>query len=196
MSSRRRHLLLYFMVVCVGLLAGYLFFNFAPLVTKNYQERHDQSAGLTARSPDTPKGPKEILPSGKSSNQIPQPFILKGVLFSKGKGSALINEQVVKEGDFLEGAQVLRITKNGVELKTESSLIRLSLAGAIEQKIQEQKAKPKAIEVSQPSPEILPVPKAIKISQPSHEVLAAAEKPKETAPPEEITVASDEQPPP
>ena len=185
MSSRRRHFLLYFIVICAGLLAGHLFFSYAPRATKDFSAR---SGRLSAPSPTPDKGQKETLSAEQLPGQISSPFILKGILFSQGKGSALINDAVVKEGDFLEGAEVLDITKDAVELKTKNSQIRLSLKGAIEQKIREQKARPKVIEVPKQIPQALPAGEEpqeaalpIGVSTPSGE-----QKPLEVEPPREV----------
>jgi len=50
---------------------------------------------------------------------------LNGIFFSGSDGYALINNQIVKAGDELAGAVVLRITLDGVELKRGDKTINL-----------------------------------------------------------------------
>jgi len=52
-------------------------------------------------------------------------LVLNGVFFSENEGYALINNQIVREGDLINGATVERINLQGVELKSEGSVINL-----------------------------------------------------------------------
>lgn len=56
-------------------------------------------------------------------------FALNGIFFSEDEGFALINNQIVKEGDVVNGAKVLRISVNAVELDSQGSVIKLSSGG-------------------------------------------------------------------
>lgn len=53
-------------------------------------------------------------------------LVLNGLFFSENKGYALINNQILKEGDEIDGAIVRRITLDGAELQTQTSTIQLS----------------------------------------------------------------------
>ncbi len=53
-------------------------------------------------------------------------FNLNGIFFSEDEGFALINNQIVKVGDDVDGAKVLQISVNEVELDSQGSLIKLS----------------------------------------------------------------------
>ena len=52
-------------------------------------------------------------------------LVLNGVFFSKDTGYALLNNHVVKEGDFIEGAKVKRITLDGVVLEYSGREVKL-----------------------------------------------------------------------
>ena len=73
--------------------------------------------------PTTPISPafSEEPPGG-----TPPILVLNGVFFSENEGYALINNQIVREGDLINGATVERINLQGVELKSEGSVISLS----------------------------------------------------------------------
>ncbi|MDD5432878.1 MAG: hypothetical protein PHO70_07865 [Candidatus Omnitrophica bacterium] len=67
---------------------------------------------------------KQFEPKSQASQE---PFILNGIFFSEDKGGyALVNNQIVKVGDTINGAVVKKITDELVELETEGSIIKLS----------------------------------------------------------------------
>jgi len=53
-------------------------------------------------------------------------FNLNGIFFSEDEGFALINNQIVKVGDDVDGAKVSQISVNEVELDLQGSVIKLS----------------------------------------------------------------------
>ncbi|HTY45602.1 MAG TPA: type II secretion system protein N [Patescibacteria group bacterium] len=54
-------------------------------------------------------------------------LVLNGVFFSDQDGYALINNQIVKEGDTIENAKVTAVVKDGVELEVEGKPLKLTL---------------------------------------------------------------------
>ncbi|MBL7070513.1 MAG: hypothetical protein ISS27_03475 [Candidatus Omnitrophica bacterium] len=54
-------------------------------------------------------------------------LVLNGIFFSGGAGYALINNQILEEGDGISGLVVRKITEGDVELKTKNSVVTLSL---------------------------------------------------------------------
>lgn len=52
-------------------------------------------------------------------------LVLNGIFFSEEEAYALINNQIVKVGDTLEGLTVKRISVDEVELESEGSIIKL-----------------------------------------------------------------------
>ncbi len=54
-------------------------------------------------------------------------LVLNGIFFSGGDGYALINNQILEEGDGISGLVVRKITEGDVELKTKNSVVTLSL---------------------------------------------------------------------
>jgi len=75
-----------------------------------------------------PESPEKIDPSKTDTptKTIPtQPFVLNGVFFSEDCGYALINNQIVRQGDEVDGAQVVRITPEMVEINFQGNSILL-----------------------------------------------------------------------
>jgi len=73
---------------------------------------------------------KNNEPISAIKNKITQtitPFILNGVYFSGDKGYALINNQILEEGDSIGDAIVEKITLDFVELKVKDKPVRLNL---------------------------------------------------------------------
>ncbi|MFA4992854.1 MAG: hypothetical protein WC571_02685 [Candidatus Omnitrophota bacterium] len=71
-----------------------------------------------------PLAPPDLLPE-----EQPKPekiFILNGIFFSDNNGYALVNNQIVKENDLVNGAKVEKITMDTVELNNEGKIITLS----------------------------------------------------------------------
>ena len=70
-----------------------------------------------------------ITPPAISKNlnkETQSPWVLSGVFFSQNEGYALINNQIVKEGDVISGVTVKRISLDEVELDSAGSIIKLS----------------------------------------------------------------------
>ncbi len=126
-KNRLKIYLIYFLVACSGIFIGNIFFNFlsAPkgIVT--------QPAGSSVKEalPQPPEElPLEIAPtvSVDPARKLRELLVLNGIFSSQDEGYALINNQIVKEGDLIEGAKVLRIGLNEVELEFQGSPIKLS----------------------------------------------------------------------
>lgn len=78
---------------------------------------------------DSKKALAAITPSAISKNlnkETPSPWVLNGVFFSQDEGYALINNQIVKEGDVISGVTVKRISLDEVELDSAGLIIKLS----------------------------------------------------------------------
>jgi type II secretory pathway component PulC len=87
-----------------------------PAVTKKAPPEPVTEQPAAATSQEAAK--VEPAPPPVQPPKPPQPTLnLNGVFFSGDEGYALINNQIVKEGDGIEGATVERISMSGVELK-------------------------------------------------------------------------------
>jgi cytoskeletal protein RodZ len=132
--------LLYGLVACVGFFIANMLFglftkplqNSAKPVTK-IQPQVNINQGVT--SPPASELPKEAPSLAQESNlsspaeneEKPQPLlVLNGIFFSENEGYALLNNKIVKKGDVVDGATVVRITLEGVELKFKDSVIKIT----------------------------------------------------------------------
>ncbi|RKY29442.1 MAG: hypothetical protein DRP74_08805 [Candidatus Omnitrophota bacterium] len=89
------------------------------LVIKIYKmpARHTPLASETLRIPNEKISSPRKEASGLSLN---------GIFFSDGEYLALINDRMVKVGDYIGKAQVVKIEPDGVEVKFKDSTLRLS----------------------------------------------------------------------
>ena len=78
---------------------------------------------ITNPEPNLATAPVEVE---KPSSPL---LVLNGIFFSRNEGYALINNSIVKASDTIDGAVVTRITLDGVELKFQDSVIKLSTSG-------------------------------------------------------------------
>jgi hypothetical protein len=89
------------------------------LVIKIYKmpASHTPSVSKKLRSPKEETSSPKKEASGLS---------LSGIFFSDGEYLALINDRIVKVGDYIGKAQVVKIEPDGVEIKFKDSTLRLS----------------------------------------------------------------------
>jgi len=137
-SPKTKTYLAYALVVCVGLFIGNIIFGFLtkpaqslvknrPSVTK--KPIVSRYKGLAQKTlPAAPKVTPHTPPSTSADiKKGPEaPWVLNGVFFSENEGYALINNQIAKEGDVIDGATVKRISLNEVELEANGSAVKLS----------------------------------------------------------------------
>lgn len=115
---------LYLLVVFIGfLITSMLLGIFTKTSTKakrNKEPRPPQI--LSAKAiPDV-----NVSVHSQPENKPKTAFILNGVFFSSDEGYALINNQIVKKGDVIDGATVLQIDLDEVTLEAKDSTIKLS----------------------------------------------------------------------
>ena len=97
----------------------------------------EEQKPVPAVSEPLPPAPA-ALPSSAAEEQIPPPespqekakpeLSLNGIFIDREKPYAIINNQVVKEGDIIGGAKVVTILLNGVVLEFEGEPIELRIA--------------------------------------------------------------------
>ena len=146
--------LLYILILLAGLLLGNFIFNLLShklqsngLASNSTQVhglpsfRQNQAESHKIQTTQTPK--KNVLPIIQTTNSSPiaalpsQPpeenkatpqasFVLNGIFFSDNDGYALVNNQIVRTDDYVDGAKVGLITPNTVELNNAGETITLS----------------------------------------------------------------------
>ncbi len=55
------------------------------------------------------------------------PWVLSSILFSPQRQSAIINDQLVKRGDLVAGAKIIKVSKDRVRLNKKGKIIELKL---------------------------------------------------------------------
>jgi len=130
--------LLYILILLAGLLLGNFIFNLLShklegnglassqshkIQTTQTPKKNTLSVIQTTNSP-----PAATLPSQPPEEKKPKEssFVLNGIFFSDNNGYALVNNQIVRENDYVDGAKVGLITTNTVELDNAGETITLS----------------------------------------------------------------------
>lgn len=122
--GRNKPLLLYILILLTGLLLGNFIFNLLYKIqtsrtsTKNVLPITKTTTHLPAIA--LPGQPLEAKKPAETS------FVLNGIFFSDNDGYALVNNQIVRENDYVDGARVNLITANTVELDNAGQAIILS----------------------------------------------------------------------
>ncbi len=120
--------LLYTLILLAGLFLGNIMFNLLRYKVKpaNTSASSQQPLVLTAlpAAPALPSEEKKIPETSLPQNN--QALVLNGIFFSDNDGYALINNQIVRENDLVDGAKVIKIAANNVELDREGKIITLS----------------------------------------------------------------------
>lgn len=114
--------LIYVLCASLGFLITGIFFRIISRIPKNQVQ-------VPPQSPTEAPLPVALSPAiiAETETQPSAPsFVLSGVFFSENKGYALINNRIVKEGDKIEGATVMRIALDEVKLELGGLIIRLS----------------------------------------------------------------------
>ena len=117
-------ILLYILILLIGLFLGNTIFNLLRSKTKPIKSA--EKIDLRNEKTVTPV----VLLSTPILSTIPSTnkdeFVLNGIFFSDNDGYALVNNQIVRENDLVDGTKVSKITANTVELKQEDKIITLS----------------------------------------------------------------------
>ena len=120
--------LFYILIFAACLFLGILVFT----IIKRNIEATGPSEGLKTTPIEKEPQAAQILPAAHPSaltEEQAKPekkFTLNGIFFSDNGGYALVNNQIARENDLVDGAKVEKITANTVELNNEGKIITLS----------------------------------------------------------------------
>lgn len=124
---RSKSFLLYTLILLIGIFLSNFIFSLLGHKTKLAQAPGKIIPAATSQqAPALPIFPTEpILP--KEEHNPPQGvFVLNGIFFSDNDSYALINNQIVRENIMVDGAKVVAITQNTVELDNQGKSITLT----------------------------------------------------------------------
>ena len=126
--SGSQPILFYVLILLAGLLLGNFMFNLLKhtagtiKIPKNNPLPVVQITNPPALAvPLPPNPPIEENPHPAKAN-----FVLNGIFFSDNDSYALINNQIVRENDYVDAAKVSSITANTVELDNAGTTITLT----------------------------------------------------------------------
>ncbi len=121
--------LLYILIFALGIFLSSLIFK---IIKDKIEPIHiNQTDKITPKLDQKSQTPQTIpatiaTPLPEEQNKVEKKFILNGIFFSDNDGYALVNNQIIRENDLVDGAKVEKITVNTVVLNNEGKIITLS----------------------------------------------------------------------
>ena len=139
--------LVYLVVVCLGVVIAHVLFRVlvthketftrlgdTQLVkkTKLLSPRKQQevvppvapSSVTNAAPPSLPA--QKVSPPTESVRQSPPSLVLSGVFFSENEGYALINNRILRQGDTIDGARLIKVGLDAVELEFNGETFKIT----------------------------------------------------------------------
>ena len=117
--------LLYILILLIVIVLSNFTFSQFNHKTKLISESKSTALIQPQQSVELPVTPKEpVLPKEEKAPE--EIFVLNGIFFSNNDSYALINNQIVRENETINGAKVLQITENTVKLDNQGKSITLS----------------------------------------------------------------------
>ena len=122
--SGPKPLLLYVLILLAGLMLGNFIFTLLKQKTQAIQTPKQNNFSVNRITPV----PSPVLTQQPAEEKKPTEtsFILNGIFFSVNDGYALINNQIVRENDYVDGAKVSLITATSVKLDNAGQTITLT----------------------------------------------------------------------
>ncbi len=129
--------MLYGLILVIGIILSNYVFNLIRINTAAKQNLKKTSPTVTVLTnislPSKTETKNEITSTSSPLNAEPEikpkaevNFVLNGIFFSGNDTYALINNQIVRNGDLIEGAKIIKITVKTVEIDNAGQIITLS----------------------------------------------------------------------
>jgi hypothetical protein len=120
--------LLYCILICAGVLIAKFAFDaltprFTPHAKPALVTRAPQRAAL--QPPPAPPQQSPLETMKKTVKRVVEPFELNGIYVSAGDSCALINNKMVQEGEEVDGATVVKISEDEVQLSRDNKTFTL-----------------------------------------------------------------------
>lgn len=103
---------------------GFLGCGFALMLLINSAHPKTSVKLITAALKTSEKTPAAVTTAPAKKTQTP--LVLNGIISMEGENVALINNQILKEGDYIDGMRIINITKDKVELYSQGKLLVLT----------------------------------------------------------------------
>ena len=124
-TSKTKAFLFYILILLAGILLGNFIFFLLKYKIQTVQAPK-QDTQTIVQAPNPPAEPVLSSESLEKNNPPQANFILNGIFFSNHDSYALINNQIVRENDYIDGTKVSLITVNSVELDSAGKTITLA----------------------------------------------------------------------
>ena len=124
--ARPKPYLLYILILLAGFALSNSIFGLLQHKIKTIQAPNKNAAAVDQIINPPPFLPILPSPSPQEHKPIETSFVLNGIFFSDNDGYALVNNQIVRKNDFVDGAKVSLITANSVQLDNAGETITLS----------------------------------------------------------------------
>ncbi len=130
-TPKHKFVALYILIIILGLGIGNVVFTFlGRYKITPAKENLPRISAQPKKQLETPKpietAPTPTPPPPVVSNKPQEAFVLNGIFFSRNEGYALINNHIVRMGDTVDGALVLKITADEVELNSGGATVTLT----------------------------------------------------------------------
>lgn len=128
LKSKIKLPLFYTLIIILGFSLASVFFKFIDLSSKGKKIPQSLTPSVVSSpvvnvNQDTAL---TVLKENTNPTNSATSLALNGIFFSEGQGYALINNQIVRENDTIDGAKVLKITSNAVELDSAGATVILN----------------------------------------------------------------------
>jgi len=119
--------LIYILILLGGLFLSQIIFKLLNHKVVKARPKKEISAVVQTQQTALPAPlPVKPAPLIEEQKKPEVNFILNGIFFSDNDGYALVNNQITRENDSVDGAKVIKITPNSVELDNQGTIITLN----------------------------------------------------------------------
>lgn len=120
LKENRGNYWVYIFLICFGIFITSMFLFTKVSKNKAVLAAKDQKKYISMQVDNLSDKIAQTISNGSKLS-----LILNGVFFSGDKGYALINNEILKEGDVIKGAKISRISLDEVVLEVEGNAVRL-----------------------------------------------------------------------
>lgn len=125
-KTKSKKIFLYLLILLCGIILSNFIFSFLNNRVKTTLPEN-KTAPL-AQQPVIAVAPlpiAQVVNPPEEKKPVEVNFVLNGIFYSDNNGYALVNNQIVRELDSVDGAKVNKITENSVELDNQGKIITL-----------------------------------------------------------------------
>jgi len=120
-------ILVYALILLIGFFLSHIIFKLLIHKVEITQPRKENTAIAQTQQVSLPvPAPVKPTPLIEEQKKPEVNFILNGIFFSDNDGYALVNNQIIREADSVDGAKVIKITPDSVELDNQGTIITLN----------------------------------------------------------------------